>query len=171
MGDYEEVLLVVKGNKDAFVRLIEKNKNLMYRMAFIYVKNEEDALDIVSEAVCKALISIKKLKSPEFFNSWIIKIIINSSIDYINRGKKKLPLNEDVAISSVPSSEEFLDLYSAIDRLEEKYKTVIVLRYFEDLKLSEISQILECPVNTVKTHIHKALKILKIELGEEDKDE
>ncbi|WP_278320993.1 sigma-70 family RNA polymerase sigma factor [Clostridium tetanomorphum] len=61
--------------------------------------------------------------------------------------------------------EDKLDLYKAIDKLEEKLKIVIILRYFNDLTVLQIADILECPIGTVKTHIHKAVKKLKIQMG------
>ena len=60
-----------------------------------------------------------------------------------------------------------IDLYNAIDELEDKYKDVIILRYLEDLKVEEISQILERPVNTIKTHIRKAIRDMKNLLKED----
>lgn len=167
----EKVLLAKKGDDNAFHELISERKEILYKTAFTYVKNKEDALDIVHETVYKAYISIKKLKEPKFFNTWLTRILINCSLDHIRKNKKVVPM-EDIASEkeAVPEKnrEEILDLYNAVDKLEDKYKTVVILKYFHDMTLTEISEVLESPLGTVKTYLHKALSELRLELREED---
>lgn len=79
-----------RGNEKAFQELIQDEKNKLFRMAYLYVKNEDDALDIVHDTIYKAFISIKKLKEPQYFSTWISRILINSALDFI---KKKQPYN------------------------------------------------------------------------------
>ena len=69
----------ILGSKDSFAELIFLNKEYLYKTAFLYVKNEVDALEIYSETVYKAYISIHKLKNPNFFKTWITKILINNA--------------------------------------------------------------------------------------------
>lgn len=166
----EKVLRARHGDDNAFSDLIRERKEILYRTAFTYVKNRDDALDIVSETIYKAYISIKKLKEPQFFNTWLIRILINTSLDHIKRSKKILPFKGDIAINEPITSRdsvELLDLYYAVDKLDPKYKTIVILKYFQDFTLGQIAEVLECPIGTVKTYLHKALKELRIELKEE----
>ncbi|WP_168413037.1 sigma-70 family RNA polymerase sigma factor [Bacillus salacetis] len=158
-----------KGNDKAFQELIEEEKNKLYRMAYLYVKNENDAIDIVHETIYKAYISIKKVKEPDYFSTWLSKILINTALDFIKKNKKVIPFEE---VERLESSEdlhiaESLDLVDAIDRLEEKYKTVIILRYYKGLQVKEIADMLDCPEGTVKTNLHRAINKLRADLREE----
>lgn len=166
----ETVLKAIDGNDDAFYILIQDRKAMLYKTAFAYVKNKQDAQDIVSDTVYKAYISIKKIKNPEFFNTWLTRILINCALDFIKKRKKVIYMDEIHPISKESTSvdpAQSIDMYHAIDKLEEKYKTVIILKYFQDLTLKEISEILKIPIGTVKTHLHQALKCMRIELKEE----
>lgn len=95
MNLQEIVLKAIRGDDDAFYILIENRKAMLYKTAFAYVKNKEDALDIVSDTVYKAYLSIDKVKSPEFFNTWMTRILINCALDFViadamRKGKRKL---------------------------------------------------------------------------------
>lgn len=147
--------------------LIE-NREYYYRLAYSYVKNEADSLDIIQESIIKALTSIESLKEIEKVKSWFYKIVIRTSIDYIRKNKKYTEMIEISQIISNGKNDEYkdLDLYKALDELDETYKTIIILRYFEDLKINDIADILDENPNTVKTKLYKGLKKLKIDIGE-----
>lgn len=163
MSVEDKVKRAKKGNQDAFQELIEEHKYKLYRMAYFYVNQEADALDIVQETVYKAYKSIKKLKDASYFSTWITRILINTSMDFIKKNKKVLPYEEineveDISDNNITDS---IDLMDAINTLDPKYKAVIFLRYYRDLKIKDISVILECPENTVKTNIRRAINKLK----------
>lgn len=157
------------GDENAFCELMKINKEILYKTAYLYTKNKHDSLEILDETVYKAYVSIKKLKEGKYFNTWIMRILINECINYLNKKKRVSLLGINIANICKGSREDKnledrLDLYKAIDKLDGKLKVVIILRYFEDLTVPQIADILECPIGTVKTHIHKAIKRLKIEL-------
>lgn len=158
-----------KGNEKAFQALIEIEKRKLYRIAYLYVKKEEDALDVVQETICKAFISIKQLKDAAYFSTWITRILINTAIDYLKKKNCLIPSEETDQLMLQPHLhlEEKLDLADAISRLDEMYKTVIIYRYYKDLSIKQIAEILNCPEGTVKTRLHRAIMQLKTELGEE----
>lgn len=158
------------GDDNAFYELIQTKKETLYRTAYAYVKNKEDALDIVSDTVYKAYVSIKKLKEPSFFNTWLTRILINSALDHIKKSSRIIPMEEaamDNHRALEDNKEEKIDLYRAVDSLDEKCKTVVILKYFQDLTITQISDIMQCPMGTVKTYLHRALKGLRIELKED----
>ncbi|TCN19766.1 sigma-70 family RNA polymerase sigma factor [Mesobacillus foraminis] len=158
-----------KGNEKAFQELIQNEKNKLFRMAYLYVKNESDALDIVQDTIYKAFISIKQLKEPQYFSTWISRILVNTTLDFIKKNNRLIPFS-DVEVFGDNQSlriEEKLDLVEAIGRLEVHYKTVIILRYYKDLSIKQIAEILNCPEGTVKTRLHRAINQLKSDLKEE----
>ncbi|WP_446899234.1 sigma-70 family RNA polymerase sigma factor [Clostridium sp. LBM24168] len=167
----EELVIKAKNrDENAFCELIKMNKETLYKTAYFYTKNKHDSLEILDDTVYKAYISIKKLKQGKYFNTWIMRILINSSINYINKRKRFIFFGKNVDRSkdykSLDNREEILDLYKAIDTLEGKFKMIIILRYFNDLTVPQIADIMDYPIGTVKTYIHKALKQLRIELEE-----
>lgn len=159
----------IRGNVDAYAQLIEQNKNYLYRTAMLYMKNEDDALDVVSECVLKGFQSIKKLKNPELFRTWITRILINVVNDIYSKKKTMVDISqyEFEEPASGVSREECLDLYDAIDSLAEKHKTVIILKYFSELKLSEIAYIMDIPEGSVSAYLARAKQELRDYLKEE----
>lgn len=168
-----KVKRAIKGEEKYFIEIIDDIKEKLYTIAYSYVKNEQDALDIVQETVYKAYISIDTLKNPKYFNTWITRILINTSISVINKNKKvgyiedhkrteEIELNIDIDI------DQKLDISNALDELEEKHKNVIKLKYFEDLTLNEISNKLDIPIGTAKTYLNKGLNRLRGIIGEDN---
>lgn len=154
-----------------FLELIEDNQEKIYRIAYSYVKNKEDALDIVQDSTYKAYISYGKLINKEYEVSWLVRIVINTAIDYLNKSKKVVRLEQkDVESMTIDSNTEDvnkkLDVSDALDKLNERQKTVILLRFFEDMKLGDIAEIMNIPLSTVKSTLYRALKALEIELKE-----
>ncbi len=156
------------------VGLIKVNKEKYYRVAFAYVKNKEDALDIVYNAIIKALQKIDQLRNGNYLETWFYRILINESISFVRKNKNtayldelpdsQLPLTEDY------NREQYMTLYSAIDHLPPKLKSVVLLRYFEDMKLDEIAEITSTKLSTVKARLYKALELLKIDIEGMDYD-
>jgi len=165
-----KIKLAQKGDDNAFYELISQRKSQLYKTAFAYVKNKEEAMDIVSDTVYKAYISIKKLKEASFFNTWLTRILINTSLDCINKNNRATSFEENISYDVGKISkddEQIIDLRVAVDKLHGEYKTIVILKYFQDMTLVEISKVLQCPLGTVKTRLHKALGELRLELREE----
>ena len=153
------------------VLLIESNQERFYKVAYSYVKNREDALDIVHDAIVKALQSYHTLRKPEYAQTWFYRILINESISF-GRKKKMVVSLDDLSMSLMPSDsesselcrEDYLDLYTAIDRLPADLKTVIILRFFEDMKLDTIAKITSTNLSTTKSRLYRALQYLKLDM-------
>ncbi|WP_066638648.1 sigma-70 family RNA polymerase sigma factor [Desulfolucanica intricata] len=170
MNLIETVNRARRGDQSAFTQLVDKQKADLYRIAFSYVKNQDDALDIVHETVYKAFVSIEKLKNPEHFSTWLTRILINCAINQLRKSKKVLLLTDQETVQARAEERDqtdLIDLYTAIDKLSNQHKTVILLKYFRGFKVVEIAEVLGCPVGTAKTYLHQALKELRLELKEE----
>ncbi len=166
--DMEKIEKAKKGDAQSFYELITERRELLYKTAYLYVKHEQDALDIVGETVYHAFRSIGKLKHTEYFTTWLVKILINQALQTLKKSRSDWPLLTERDIAEAEASlavEDKLDLLEAVDRLSEPYKTVIILKYLHDLPNGQIAEILDTPVGTVKTHLHRALKKLKIFIG------
>ncbi len=150
------------------IDFIEKNQERFYRVAFAYVKNKDNALDVVHNAIVKALQKQHSLRKRQYLQTWFFRILINESITFIHKNKKVIFFDdlaelEDLSVSN-GVQEEYFDLYSAIDHLPVKLKTVIILRYFEDMKLSAIAEITSTNLSTTKSRLYKALEVLKLDM-------
>lgn len=156
--------------RTTFCTLLNEKKENLYRLAYMYVKNQQDALDIVHESIYKAYTSFEKLKEPKYFNTWLTRIVINCALDHIRKNKKIAFLkgNPFFEPSWEINSDEHIDLYNAIDKLNGNFKTVVILKYFQDMTIESIAELLDCPVSTVKNNLHKALKYLRLQLMEDE---
>ena len=98
--------------------------------------------------------------------------MINTSIDFIKKNGRVVSYEEASASDKTDnekaghSEEEIIDLRLSVDKLDLKYKTIVILKYFQDMTLMEISEVLKCPLGTVKTNLHKALEQLRVDLKE-----
>lgn len=157
-----------QGDQEAFYNLISPHKIQMYKIAYSYFGNEQDALDAIQETTCRAYNNLYKLKQPEYFKTWLIRILINYCIDQKRKMKKSASIVQEMLIETQNNQEDRILLRQALQALHPKYRSIIILKYFEDLTLKEIADILDRPVGTIKTWLNKALKQLRLELGEEE---
>jgi len=151
---------------DLLTQFITENQDKFYRLAYSYVKNRETALDMVQEALISAYESVHVVKNNNYIKTWFYRILVNKCI--ASYKKRMRFVASDEIIEQTPYYDkyqaEIIDLYNAIDRLESKLKTVIVLRYFEDMKMSEIAEIVKSNESTVKSRISVALKKLGLQV-------
>ncbi|QED47153.1 RNA polymerase sigma factor [Cytobacillus dafuensis] len=157
-------------DNDLFTEFIRDNKENCYRLAYSYVKNSEDALDIVQDAIQKAILSYDSLQDLNMLKSWFFRIVVNTSLDFL-RKHKRVSIVDAETMEFISSGKEDhyenVDLERALDQLAPEYKSIIVLRFFEDLKIEEVAEVLNENVNTIKTRLYKALKLLRIEMKDE----
>lgn len=163
--------------EELLIDYIRDNQKKFYCIAYSYVKSEAAALDIIQEAVVKALENINSLRKIEYLRTWFYRIVINESINYIRKNKRILLFDnneiiqdmsinkiKDVRMNELENEETKKELFKAMDLLEPKLRTIVILRFYEDLKIREIADITKTNENTVKTRLYKALDILKVNL-------
>ena len=133
-----------------------------YRLAYSYVRNEADAMDIVQESAYKAILKSGSLKSIEYVDTWIYRIVLNEANTFL-RARRFM---SDVGEMEIPREDTYenIDLRRAIDRLEPKEKAIIILRFFEDRKLDEIADILDENLSTVKSRLYRVMSKLRLQL-------
>ncbi|SHG52645.1 sigma-70 family RNA polymerase sigma factor [Ornithinibacillus halophilus] len=156
-----------KGNDKAFLKLFQMYELEIYRMAFIYVKNENDALDVVQETAYRSFNRIESLRNPDYFKTWILKIAINCSLDLIKKSSKVVQLNNEM--EEVISSDDYdiplsISLQDLVDGLNEDEKGVVLLRFYHDYTFKEIAETLRIPLGTAKSILYRAIRKLRDEL-------
>ncbi len=153
------------GNKESLEKLIKDSYNQLFKTAYLYVSNENDALDIVQESVIKIIRKINTLKHPKYVRSWMVRVAINTSLDFIKRDKQDEQMKNNHINSkslSVSNSVDLnLDLYEAIKKLAPSLQEIIIMYYFYGYSMLEISSILEIPLGTIKSDIYRSKTILK----------
>ena len=121
------------------------------------MNNEQDALDIVQESAYKVMKDISKVREPDYLSTWIYRVVMNTAVDFLRKRQK-----ESIGLEGVEIPHE--DVYHEDDpmellkSLEEKDRTIVVLKVIEELKLEEIAVVLDLNVNTVKARLYRALK-------------
>jgi len=173
---------VLKGDQNAFGEIVELYKDKVFQLCFRMLGNRHEAEDLAQEAFVRAFVNIHSFKINMKFSTWLYRIATNLCIDRLRKKKPDYHLDAEVAgteglnmysqIASdtlkpeeeVASLELQESIQAEITKLPEKYRSVIVLKYIEELSLKEISDILDLPVGTVKTRIHRGREALRKQL-------
>lgn len=150
-------------------QLIEESLQMhyegLYRMAYRYVRNEQDALDIVQESAYKAMKNCNSLREPQYAVTWLYQIVRNEAVSFLRKNKQIcVPLCE--LDGEVEPHYADVDLYRAMQTLNTGEKTVVLLRFFEGLSFQQIAEVLNKNINTIKSRLYRALQKLKVILQE-----
>lgn len=160
----------VSGDKQAFEQLLKYESEKLYKIAYLHMRNKEDALDVLQEATYKAYISIHQIKSPIYFSTWLVKILIRTAYKELERKKKVIQLPQETILFLLESNkvtDPSIDLSEALDSLSVDYRNVITLFYYFDLPIRTIATVLNKPEATVKTYLRRAKLELRKTIGDE----
>ena len=152
---------------EEFAARTQAVRQRLYRTAYLYLGSEADALEAVDEAVYQALRALKKLRQPEFFDTWLTRILLNECHKELRR-RKRFSGEETFPDTAGPDAYDGLPLKDAVRRLPEDLRSVIILRFFAGLSQAETAAALEVSQGTVATRQRRALQLLRLELGEEE---
>lgn len=181
--DRELVAAAQRGEQPAFETLLKKYRKSVYYMLLKMVKNTDDSEDLTQEAFAKAFNSINKFDSKYAFSTWLFRIATNNCIDFI-RKKRVQTISIDQSVEGDDGSSMTFDvrdddldpndtmlkkqrakyLTMAIDRLPEKYRVLVELRYFKEFSYDEVAKELQIPLGTVKAQLFRARELLNQEL-------
>lgn len=157
---------VVKGTKEQIVeKLILENYDRYYRLAYSYVHNDADAADIVQNGAYRAILHCESLREEAYAGTWVYRIMLNETFRLCKSSQRKMVALEEIEIEKGEEDvyEDF-DLRRALDSLNKKDKAVVELRYFEDMKLEDIAEVLQENLSTVKSRLYRSMKKLRLEL-------
>ena len=136
----------------------------LYNIAYGYTRNRDDSIDIMQNAYVVLLESNKKFESNEHIKYFLIRVTINESLDLLkSASKKRVIKNNDVVVNFPETEKEELqyDLSEIVNTLPEKYKTIIILHYYDDMKIKDISSVLKISEPAVKKRLERARKLIK----------
>lgn len=139
--------------KEELADLIFENKESMYRLAYTIVENDADAQDAVGDAIVKAFGNIQRLRKKTSAKSWLMQILVNSAHDIVRkRSKWKIVEKQldDTAVTEAFESDEMLPI---VMELKEEFREIIILYYYEEFSVGEISRMLKIPTGTVKSRL------------------
>lgn len=156
------------GDKEVLIELIMSQKQDYYRLAYIFMKNQDDALDAMEDMILKVYENIKRLKDDIAFYSWSKTILVNCCKNNLRR-KNKIILIRNIPEGSYEDvflvKDEQLDIEKHLEKLNQKYQEVLKLRYYLDMDYDSIAGILKIPIGTVKSRFHTGLQKLKQSMG------
>lgn len=156
------------GDKEALVKLIMLKQQEYYKLAYVYMKNEADALDALEDMIVILYENISSLKNEGSFYSWSKTILVNRCKKILKEKSKVILVDtfqEKGCESDINQKEDQLLLEKELSKLSEKHMEVIKLRYFLDLDYETIGNILKIPLGTVKSRISVGINKLKESLG------
>jgi RNA polymerase sigma-70 factor (ECF subfamily) len=172
------------GDMGAFQELVRLYQRRVFRVISGYHRDPEDAMEVLQDTFLKVYTARETWERKTSFSAWLYRIAINASIDRFRRRDKKTTTSlDDVMESRIPSppvsrgplerlqlEERRKLLEGAIRRLPERQREVLALRYFGEMQLTEIAETLGCPLGTVKSNLHKAVRTLKELLTEKEEE-
>ncbi|WP_342507018.1 RNA polymerase sigma factor SigW [Sporosarcina sp. FSL K6-2383] len=174
---------VLKGRQDAFEEIVTLFQHRLYQVCYRMLGNVQEAEDIAQEAFVRAYTNIHTYDQNRKFSTWLFRIATNLCIDRIRKKKPDYYLDAEVPgteglnmYSRIAAPDELPEeqvekmemqerIHYEIGRLPDKYRSVIILRYIEELPLQEISDILKLPLGTVKTRVHRGREALRKQMS------
>lgn len=180
--DSHLVKLILKGDQRAFAELVELYKDKIFHLTYRMLSNRHEAEDMVQETFLRVYRNLDKYDPNQKFSTWIYRISTNLCIDRLRRRKATYSLDAEIneqeggdgyvmfpSNEPTPEGEMLLletqtQIREAINSLPIKYKSIMVLRYLKDMSLQEISDVLNLPVTTIKTRVHRGREFLRKKL-------
>lgn len=153
-----------RGDAEAFITLIEQNKQSMYKVARGFLQNEEDTADAMSETVLDCYEKIGTLKQASYFKTWMIRILINNCKDMIRKRKGNISIEVMPQLEGQAVGEERQNFQELIEPLAEKDRSIFTLYYVYGLKLKEIAACMEMNENTVASRLKRGRETLRTEM-------
>ena len=174
-GDDEDRMIVaqvVSGQKDLFRLLVKRHEQAVYGMGISFFRNAEDASDFTQEVFLKTFRNLSRFEGRSRFSTWVYKIAYNTAINNITRKKEyhSLVENEIIPDNDTPERKAIRNLarnavLEAITELPQRFRICVDLFFFYDRSYQEIEAITGYPVNTIKSHVFRAKKILREKLA------
>ncbi len=163
-----------KNNKQKFTQLIEENKLRFYKTAKMILKNDDDVYDAIQEGLISIYKNYEKLENEKFFSTWATRIIINKCYDLLRKRRNNIvPIDEIIENNTMLGHSDKYEIDEngikwAMSFLNDEIKLIVILYYYDNYSIKEISEIVNIPEGTVKSRLSKARKVLKQKLGKEE---
>jgi RNA polymerase sigma-70 factor (ECF subfamily) len=165
------------GDREALIKILRTIERDAYKTAYYMLGNRQDAQDVTQETLLRIARNIKNYENKALFQTWVYRIVHNLCIDCLRKHKDTvslegqalhIPAKESVE-QEVVRKQEHRDLVTAIQTLENPYRSIVVLRFIQQRSYEEIAASLEIPLNTVKSYLFRAKNQLQKALYEQEK--
>ena len=169
----EEKLLIKQakaGDKECLLKLVMVQERDYYKLAYVYMKNPDDSMDVMQDMIIILYENISKLKKDSSFYSWSKTILVNLCKKRLIEKQKIVSIDsiKEQSIDGIyDNSEDSVVLEKYLSKLNENHKEIIKLKYYLDLDYKTISEILKIPLGTVKSRLSIGMKELKEAMGGE----
>ncbi len=174
---YNEQILVrsaISGNETAFAELIKLNHRRITALGMSFFKNQTDTEDFVQDVFIKAYTKLETFRGDSLFSTWLTRLAYTTALNSIKRRKEYLPLaDENILYDTDLTPEEkevkritIETVRESVKELPDKLAVCLDLYFFYDMSYTEICDVTEMPMNTVKSNIFRAKKLLKEKLSE-----
>lgn len=160
-----------KKNKEKFSQLFKTHQHDLYRIAFTYTENIEDAMDVVQEAAYRAFLKFDTVQEQKHIKTWLIRITINCAIDLLRKKQNVFSIQDEYLnnkASKNPDLSLSLSLEQLLNLLDLDERVVIFLKYYQDCTFKQISEVINLPISTIKSINYRALNKLKKQIRRED---
>lgn len=155
------------GDQDAFAELVSAHESMVFSVAVHFFRDAERAAEIAQDVFLQLFRSIRDIEDPLHLTNWLRRVTSRRCIDGLRRSRFRLVSIDDVQVATAPRTPDpFLArrMNDFIGQLPDKQRIIVILRYQEEIGPNEISEILDMPVNTVKSQLHRALRTLRKKL-------
>lgn len=143
------------GDADAFVQLIEGNRQNMYKVAICYVNNPDDAADVIQDTILTAFERIQDVKEPVYFKTWMTRILINKCKDFLDKRNREVVYDEMPEKAYSDNMLEHMEYEELIRAVDTQYRDILILHYVEGFKTKEIAEVLGMKDATVRTRLRR----------------
>jgi RNA polymerase sigma-70 factor (ECF subfamily) len=165
---------ILAGNTQAFAVLAGKYRKRVQSLGFSFFKNSDDAEDFAQDVFVKVYVSLSSFRFESRFSTWLMRIAYNTAVNSLKRKRDYTSLAEDFDILDPSENPEELHLLAcsraailaALETLPERYRVCVDLYFYYDMPYGDISEVTGLPVNTIKSHVFRAKKILREHLSE-----
>lgn len=165
-----------KGDAEAFISLIESQRETMKRIAYAWLKNEEDAADAIQDTILDAYEHIGQLNKADYFRTWIVRILINNCTRIYRKNKKhvEFEISADAYTEERYSGDQNnmdpghaeIEFYDLLQALPEDSRVIFQMYFGEQFTTAEIARLLHMKENTVKSRIHRGKEELRKQIAD-----
>jgi RNA polymerase sigma-70 factor (ECF subfamily) len=186
ISDNEIIDRILRGDKRRYSYLVDKYKDKAFGLALRLLRNREEAEEAAEDAFFRAYNALERFQGKSGFGTWLYRIVYNVCVTRLGGKKTDIKLSEynegkeyeDNGFPFQPSVYENVELNDMIgfvrktmERMPERYQVILSLFYFQELSYDEISETIDIPVGTVKTHLFRARMMLQERINHELKTE
>ncbi len=172
VGDDEAIARVLDGDVEAFAILVRRHEARVARLGMSFFRDREEAADFAQDVFVKAYTALASFQGRSLFSTWLLRIAYNTAINSKKRRREGVPLDPEAEPAGSPGADEAQlreetarAVREAMAELPPRQALCIELYFYYDLKYAEISEITGFPVNTIKSHVFRAKRMLRERLG------